>query len=100
MWHRSTSVQQQTRQTPLMFFGIAMHFIFVRLLSGYLDLSALRGEGTGVVPNTPVPNSDALRIAQVHALRQLLTTTPQGPWHDELAKSSRAHSEREHVPGK
>jgi hypothetical protein len=55
-------------------------------------VSALHGtswEGTGVIPDTSVPASDALLVAQAHALRQLLSTTPPGAWHDEIAKDVR-----------
>jgi hypothetical protein len=43
-------------------------------------------EGNGVVPDIKVAASDALRIAQMRALRQLLTTTPSGPWQDQLQR--------------
>lgn len=49
--------------------------------------SAVRGtnwEGVGVVPDTAVPASDALRVAQAHALRQLLGQAPPGLRHDQL----------------
>ena len=49
--------------------------------------STVRGtnwEGVGVVPDTAVPASDALRVAQAHALRQLMGQTPPGLRHDQL----------------
>jgi peptidase S41-like protein len=49
--------------------------------------SAVRGsnwEGTGVIPDIAVPAADALRVAQEHALRQLLSVTPDGSWHRQL----------------
>jgi len=41
-------------------------------------------EGTGVIPDVAVSAADALRIAHQHALRQLLSATPDGSWHREL----------------
>ncbi len=41
-------------------------------------------EGTGVIPDVAVSAADALRIADQHALRQLLSTTPDGSRHQRL----------------
>jgi C-terminal processing protease CtpA/Prc len=41
-------------------------------------------EGKGVVPDVAVPAAEALRTAQVRALRRLLNATPRGFWHDTL----------------
>lgn len=49
--------------------------------------SAVRGanwEGVGVRPDVTVPASDALRVAQNHALWQLLSQVRAGTWHDQL----------------
>jgi hypothetical protein len=51
--------------------------------------TAIRGsnwEGTGVIPDVGVPAADALRVAQGHALRQLLSVTPDGSWHRQLER--------------
>jgi hypothetical protein len=41
-------------------------------------------EGTGVIPDVAVSAADALRMAHQHALRQLLSVTPDGSWHRQL----------------
>jgi hypothetical protein len=43
-------------------------------------------EATGVVPDVKVPASDALRVAHVRALRELLKQAPNGSWRDTLTK--------------
>ena len=49
--------------------------------------SAVRGanwEGTGVMPDVAAPSNDALRVAHVRALRQLIEQASRGPWRDLL----------------
>ncbi|BDU69391.1 interphotoreceptor retinoid-binding protein [Geothrix oryzae] len=43
-------------------------------------------EGTGVVPDIPAKAPDALRLAHMRALQNLLKTTPSGTWRDALEK--------------
>jgi hypothetical protein len=43
-------------------------------------------EGPGVIPDVAVSAAAALRIAHQHALRQLLSTTPGGSWHQQLER--------------
>jgi hypothetical protein len=44
-------------------------------------------EGTGVAPDVPAAAGDALRSAQVLALRALLAKTPAGEWAEALKRA-------------
>jgi hypothetical protein len=50
------------------------------------SVSGRNWESDGVAPDISVPASDALRVAHLHALRELLTHAPAGPWHDALTR--------------
>ncbi|MFN7731159.1 MAG: S41 family peptidase [Pirellula sp.] len=41
-------------------------------------------EGKGVIPDVPVPASDALRTAHIRALREVLKQNPDGLWQETL----------------
>ena len=49
-------------------------------------VTGLNWEGAGVVPDVVATGSDALRVAHVRALGDLLKRTPTGPWHDTLKR--------------
>jgi hypothetical protein len=49
-------------------------------------VSKANWEGTGVRPNVEAPASDALRVAHMRALEQLLTMHQSGPWHETLKR--------------
>lgn len=51
-------------------------------------------EGSGVTPDVSVTAADALRVAQVAALRQLLKQTPAGEWRDLLERRLKSLDER------
>jgi hypothetical protein len=43
-------------------------------------------EGAGVTPDVPVPADNALNVAHVRAIDDLLAATPPGPKHDQLRR--------------
>ena len=43
-------------------------------------------EGKGVTPDVSVSAGDALRLAHIHALRELLTQASSGPWQQTLKR--------------
>jgi hypothetical protein len=49
-------------------------------------VTGLNWEGAGVVPDVVATGSDALRVAHMRALGDLLKRTPTGPWHDTLKR--------------
>jgi hypothetical protein len=50
------------------------------------SVSRRNWEGSGVQPDIPVPAADALRVAHLKAIDDLIAATPAGPKRDELAR--------------
>jgi C-terminal processing protease CtpA/Prc len=50
------------------------------------SVSRRNWEGGGVTPDVPVPAADALRVAHLRAIDDLMAATPSGPKRDELAR--------------
>ena len=49
--------------------------------------------GTGVVPDVPVPAGDALRVAHLSALGELIAKTSDAAWRERLVKEQKALEE-------
>jgi len=49
-------------------------------------LSGQNWEGKGVTPDVSVPTADALGLAHIHALRELLAQAPSGLWQQTLKR--------------
>jgi C-terminal processing protease CtpA/Prc len=63
----------------------------VTIPNGKVQSAIRRGnwEGSGVAPDVKATASEALRVAQLHALQELVQRVPTGPWRNTLEREIR-----------
>ena len=87
---RATVIGERTAGAahPAFDYRVGEHFTLTIPTSRYV--SAVTGtdwEGTGVVPDMPVPNAQALQTAESIALRKLIKDQPDYPFMDERKRA-------------